>query len=212
MLPIVKTVLPPPAASAVVVIDVLAAASLTDISRITGNALSTVQRAVHSLTDAGVLTREWDRGPFSFSSNAPAGALRELAQWALGPDLSLRLVEAARTAAPEESAPATITNPRIRRAWSPAIERLVSRHHPNPIVLFGSQARGDAESGSDVDLLVVFDRVSDRRQKRVAIRRTLADMPFAKDVLVASTADLAQPPSGTALAEAIRDGFLVYQP
>lgn len=176
-----------------------------------GSSLSTIQRAVSSLADAGVLTREWDRGPFAFSSNAPTGALREIAQWTLGWDAAASLAESARQIAPEAEAPPTITNPRIRRAWSPAIDRLVRRHQPAKVILFGSQARGDAADDSDVDLLVVFDRVQDRRKKRVEVRESLSDMPFSKDVLVATRDDVLHPPPGTALAEALREGVVVYE-
>jgi len=35
-------------------------------------------------------------------------------------------------------------------------------------------------------------------------------MPFAKDVLVATPDELSQPPAGTALAEAAKEGIVLY--
>lgn len=208
-----SSVLTPTAAAALIVVDQLGAATLTDISRVTGRALSTVQRAVLTLTQAGVLAREWSRGPFTFAPGAPTAPLRELADWTLGPREASRISAAAKSAdrTDDPSVPRTIADPRIRRAWPHAIRRIVSTYHPKRVLLFGSQARGDADADSDVDLLVVFDEVRDHRERRVELRRLLADMPFAKDVLVASAADLSRPLAGSALAEAVREGIVVYE-
>ena len=40
--------------------------------------------------------------------------------------------------------------------------RIVRDFNPLQIVLFGSQARGDAHRHSDIDLLVVFSELSDK--------------------------------------------------
>jgi predicted nucleotidyltransferase len=209
----VTAVFTEPVAGTLIVIDELGSATLTDIARATGKPVSSVQRAVHSLINANVLVREWSRGPFAFAPAAPRLALRELAQWTLGPGAVTRLLAAVSDAGttPLPDAPATIKNPRIRRAWPHALKRIVSTYHPKRVVLFGSQARGDADLQSDVDLLVVFDEIRDRQERRVQIARLLGDMPFAKDVLVAATDDLSHPLRGGALAEAIRDGVVVYE-
>ena len=87
----------------------------------------------------------------------------------------------------------------------------MTQYRPAKVILFGSQARGDARPDSDVDLLVVFDDDLDRRDRRIGIRRLLHDMPFAKDVLVASTAGIQNAAAGTAVAAAARDGVVVYE-
>ena len=109
------------------------------------------------------------------------------------------------------SVPDTIRDQRIRTAWPTAIRSIVSAYDPARVILFGSQARGDAQPDSDVDLLVVFDDDRDRRERRIGIRRLLRDMPFAKDVLVASTADLQHSAGSTAVAAALREGVVVYE-
>ena len=208
----VKTVLTKPAAGAVIVVDELGAASLTDIATATGSALSTAQRAVGSLEQAGVLRREWNRGPYAFTSNAPTSALRQVADWTLGSVAASSISQAAQTLATDtDDAPSTIRNPRIRRAWKVALSRLVSEYHPERVVLFGSQARGSASADSDVDLLVVFTRVDDRRKRAIELMRLLSDMPFAKDVLVASAKDTIRPLRGSALADALKNGVVVYE-
>jgi predicted nucleotidyltransferase len=37
------------------------------------------------------------------------------------------------------------------------VQRIVKKFHPEQIILFGSQARGDAGPDSDIDLLVVMN-------------------------------------------------------
>jgi predicted nucleotidyltransferase len=54
-----------------------------------------------------------------------------------------------------------LTNP-----WQGVIERVVQHFNPLGIVLFGSKARGDDTSESDIDLLIVL-------QKKISINRSL---------------------------------------
>ena len=50
------------------------------------------------------------------------------------------------------------------------VDRIVEQFKPTRILLFGSQARGDASKSSDVDLLVVMDNVPNKHQAAVDIR------------------------------------------
>ena len=210
---VMSAILTPSAASALIIVDELGSATLTDLARLSGRSLSTVQRAVSSLEKAGVLRREWGRGPYAFGPGTPRPALRRLADWTLGPEQLAALSAVIRKAdrADDSSAPTSITNPSIRRAWPHAMRRIVSRFHPKRVVLFGSQARGNAKSDSDVDLLLVFDRVRDRRERAIEVMRTLSDMPFSKDVIVAGTRDLDHPLRGGVLADALKTGVVVYE-
>jgi len=47
------------------------------------------------------------------------------------------------------------------------VERIVAQFRPEKVILFGSQARGDAGPDSDVDLLVVMPVQGSKRAKRV---------------------------------------------
>ena len=69
-------------------------------------------------------------------------------------------------------------------------ERIVRQFDPLQIILFGSQARGDADRHSDIDLLVVFAELTDKRKTAVDILRVLADLPVAKDILVSTPEEL----------------------
>src|SRR5213082_723679 len=53
------------------------------------------------------------------------------------------------------------------------VDRIVRDFEPVQIILFGSQARGEARWDSDVDLLVVLPSAPDKHKAAVAIRRAL---------------------------------------
>ena len=92
-------------------------------------------------------------------------------------------------------------------------ERIVRDFHPVQIILFGSHVRGDAHPQSDVDLLVVFSELDDKRKAAVDIRRALADLPMAKDILVTTPEELARQRDqvGTILRAAQREGEILYE-
>ena len=92
-------------------------------------------------------------------------------------------------------------------------ERIVRDFHPVQIILFGSHARGEAHPQSDVDLLVVFSELVDKRKTAVDIRRALADLPMAKDILVTTPEELARQRDqvGTIPRAAQREGEILYE-
>ena len=93
------------------------------------------------------------------------------------------------------------------------VERIVEQFQPSRVVLFGSQARGTAKMGSEVDLLVVMGDVPDKHRAAVEIRRTLADIPVSKDIVVATPDEIMNRGHvvGTALYAALREGVTVYE-
>lgn len=93
------------------------------------------------------------------------------------------------------------------------VDRIVRRFHPTSILLFGSQARGDADESSDVDLLVVMELVSDRRLAAIEIRRSLRDLPVGKDIVVATPDEIASRGrvAGTIIHAALHEGRVVYE-
>ena len=92
-------------------------------------------------------------------------------------------------------------------------ERIARAFHPVQIILFGSHARGEAHPQSDVDLLVVFSELADKRKTAVDIRRALADLPVAKDILVTTPEELARQRDwvGTVLRVAQQEGEILYE-
>ena len=96
--------------------------------------------------------------------------------------------------------------PTIRR-------RLVSRFQPERIIVFGSQARGDATGQSDLDLLVVVPDTTDIRSATRDMYEVLDDLPIAKDIVVATLADIERFGNlvGTILQPALREGVTIYE-
>jgi predicted nucleotidyltransferase len=50
-------------------------------------------------------------------------------------------------------------------------EQIVRQFQPKQVILFGSMAHGEGHANSDVDLLVVFPEVADKRKAAIEIRR-----------------------------------------
>lgn len=88
--------------------------------------------------------------------------------------------------------------------------RIVREFDPLQVILFGSHARGDAGSDSDIDLLVVLAEVADRRATTIGIRDILADMPIAKDIIVATPDDIRRASRPSVLGRARDEGRVVH--
>ena len=96
---------------------------------------------------------------------------------------------------------------------STMVERIVGRFQPSRVVLFGSQARGDVNELSDVDLLVVMGNEPDKRRAAVEIRRSLGDLPVSKDIIATTPGEIESGGQlvGTVLHAALREGTVVYE-
>jgi len=64
----------------------------------------------------------------------------------------------------------------VKAAIREMVRRIVKQFDPEKIILFGSQARGDARQDSDVDLLVVMEVDGSKFDKTVEIRGALHDI------------------------------------
>ncbi|MBI4754827.1 MAG: nucleotidyltransferase domain-containing protein [Betaproteobacteria bacterium] len=85
-------------------------------------------------------------------------------------------------------------------------------HSPLQIFLFGSYARGDADEGSDLDLLVVEREVPDKAAEYMKLHRAVGAMGVGVDVLVFSREEFerrSQVP-GTLPYRAKREGRLLF--
>lgn len=80
------------------------------------------------------------------------------------------------------------------------------------IILFGSQARGDASPSSDWDFLVIEPEVTNRAHEMVRLRRALRPLRMQADVLVYSREEVSQwgHQTGSALYWAMKEGRVVH--
>src|ERR671925_1008299 len=96
--------------------------------------------------------------------------------------------------------------------WRKAIVERLAPFDPVSVFVFGSRGRGDAGQDSDVDLLVVVDHLEDGWTTTLELRRALAGLPFAKDVVAADRSTLARRGDaiGTVYRQALREGAVIY--
>lgn len=66
------------------------------------------------------------------------------------------------------------------------VAKIVSAVDPLKIILFGSYAYGRPGKDSDIDLVIIKDKVVSKRRESSRIWKLLADIPFAKDIILAS--------------------------
>jgi uncharacterized protein len=103
-------------------------------------------------------------------------------------------------------------NPIARKEIRQMVRRIVSRFHPEKIILLGSYARGEAGPDSDVDLLVVMPVEGSRREKAVEIGVALHDIRLPKDIIVTTPEAFESRKEivGTIERPAARQGRLLY--
>jgi uncharacterized protein len=103
-------------------------------------------------------------------------------------------------------------NPAKAKEIQQMVRRIVSRFHPERIILFGSHARGNAGPDSDVDLLIVMPFSGSKRAKRLEIRLALQSIRTPKDIVVTTPEEFLwrQEIPGTIERPAAREGKVLY--
>ena len=93
------------------------------------------------------------------------------------------------------------------------IKRILEIISPQRIILFGSTARGSADSDSDLDLLLIVSSPAHRRQIEQQIYNNLRGIKTPVDVIVATDADIEKYGDriGFIYRPAIREGLVVYE-
>ncbi len=83
---------------------------------------------------------------------------------------------------------------------------------PARVILFGSYARGKADSESDLDFLVVQQDGFSHRREIVRLQNALSPLCVPAEVLVISHEEARQPErAGDAVREALDRGLVVYE-
>jgi predicted nucleotidyltransferase len=92
------------------------------------------------------------------------------------------------------------------------VKRIVKEFRPEQIILFGSQARGDARSDSDIDLLVVMDFEGPKLDTMVDLQGIVPPSAGHVDILVTTPQDFAwrKDVVGTIEWPACREGKVLY--
>ena len=100
----------------------------------------------------------------------------------------------------------------VKKEIRKMVDRIVRRFHPERIILFGSQARGEGGADSDVDLLVVMPVKGSRREKAIEIGVALHDIHVPKDIIVTRPEDFEwrKEVVGTIERPAWREGRVLY--
>jgi predicted nucleotidyltransferase len=92
------------------------------------------------------------------------------------------------------------------------VARIVAEAQPSRVILFGSYGRGDADPGSDLDIMVIKPRVSNRYEEMIRLRQVVGSIGAGIDLLVYSEAEYerrSQVP-GTVLYWARKEGRPLY--
>jgi len=92
-------------------------------------------------------------------------------------------------------------------------ELLVEAARPKRIIMFGSQARGEAGEASDLDVMVVEELVSDRAAEMVRLNRLLRTFEIPVDLLVVSLEKFNywRDTPGNVYFEAATEGEVLYE-
>jgi predicted nucleotidyltransferase len=101
----------------------------------------------------------------------------------------------------------------IRKPLTEALHRIRSVSSPNRIILFGSQARGDADAGSDIDLMVIEPTVDNPALEAARLYQAVGWVGIGVDILVYSEPEFARRSTvpGTVLHQALTEGKIVYE-
>jgi predicted nucleotidyltransferase len=85
--------------------------------------------------------------------------------------------------------------------------------HPRKIILFGSHARGNAKSRSDIDILVVSDNSRPRHQRSAPIYGALSDIILPMDIVVYTPKEIEEWSNvpEAFISTAVREGKVLYE-
>jgi predicted nucleotidyltransferase len=101
-----------------------------------------------------------------------------------------------------------------REAIESAVRRVVqAAHAPTSVCLFGSYARGDADTGPDIDLLIVERDVQDPAEEHLKLHRAASGHGIGVDILLMTESEFEKKRDWwtTPVYAAVREGKLLYE-
>jgi predicted nucleotidyltransferase len=93
------------------------------------------------------------------------------------------------------------------------VQRIVDTAQPEKVILFGSQARGDARVNSDFDVLAIKHSDEPRYRRSVPLYVALADLPVEVEVMVYTPEEVeewSEVPQAF-VTTALREGTTIYE-
>jgi len=89
---------------------------------------------------------------------------------------------------------------------------IIERFHPKRIVLFGSHARGDASSDSDLDLFIEMQTSRRLPERAIEVKAAFGLRPWPLDVVVYTPEEVQrlQGVNGTLLSTIEKEGKVLY--
>jgi len=93
------------------------------------------------------------------------------------------------------------------------VRRIVDTLQPEKVILFGSQARGDARPNSDFDVLVIKHSDEPRYCRSIPLYVALADLPVEVEVIVYTPEEVgewSEVPQAF-VTSAVREGTTIYE-
>ena len=93
------------------------------------------------------------------------------------------------------------------------VRRIVDVAHPEKVILFGSQARGDARPNSDFDVLVIKESDEPRYRRSAPLYAALADLPVEVEVMVYTPEEVEEwrAVPQAFITTAVREGTTIYE-
>lgn len=177
---------------------------LRALVRAAGGSVAAVQRELERLEDMGLVTSARDESGKRQVSLVEDHPFTAPLEGMLAADPRAQY-EARSAVIPNLTADLNAT----LRGW---VDAIVTGFDPIEIVLFGSQADGTADEGSDVDLLVVLPEVVNEVEASVAVMAALWPRTVGVDVLVVDPRRLEQAGKrrSSVLRRAREDGVVLY--
>ena len=92
-------------------------------------------------------------------------------------------------------------------------DKIAKSSTPQRIVLFGSRAENQGNANSDIDLCIIQDKVKDKSDEFVKIRRLLGDVIYPLDILILSKDEYEKRKDvfGTVQYEINKKGKVLYE-
>jgi uncharacterized protein len=93
------------------------------------------------------------------------------------------------------------------------VQQMLRAGDPQKIILFGSQARGQASAESDYDLLVIENTSVPRHRRSAPYRRALKNLGHPKDILVWTQSEIDDWKNvpNAFITTAVREGRVLYE-